>query len=118
MPAAPPILTVALYGWAAGAVPTVTASNDNWNRVMSFGASGSSNQAYANYGTPGQWTSQTFSWTPGIALSYISLAVIGNNQNHDQYIAWDITPVPEPSTGLLLALGLGGIAARRRTRRS
>ena len=112
MPAAPPILSVALYGWGAGATPTVTAATDNWSRTRSYNNS----QSYANYGTPGQWTSQTFSWAPGIALSYISLGITGQNQNHDQYIAWDLSVVPEPSTALLLALGLGGIAMRRRSR--
>lgn len=109
--ATPPDMLVSLYGWGSGTTPTVN-SSDNWSRTRTYNPAA---QSFTNWGTPGQWTSQTFTWTPGVALSYISLAIAGRNNNHDQYVAWD---VPEPSTGLLLALGLAGIAFRRRSRRA
>ena len=109
-----PTLAVKMDGWGAGALPTVN-SADNWSRTRSYNPAV---QQFTNWGTPGQWTSQTFTWTPGIALSYISMAITGSNNNHDQYVAWDVGPVPEPSTGLLFAFGLLGIAARRRAARN
>jgi hypothetical protein len=114
MPASPPTLSVGFYGWGTGTVPTVDAA-DNWSRTRSYNPTA---LQFTNWGTPGQWTSQTFQWAPGIALSYISLGIAGMNNNHDQYIAWDMAPVPEPSTALLVALGLAGIAVARRSPRA
>ncbi len=108
-PASSPIVITNLSGWGAGALPTVN-SADNWSRTRTY----NQNMTFTNWGTPGQWTSQTFQWSPGVALQYISLSISGQNNNHDQYVAWDVVPVPEPSTALLLALGLAGIAVRAR----
>jgi hypothetical protein len=115
MPAAPPTLSVGFYGWGTGALPTVTAATDNWSRTRSYNPTA---LQFTNWGAPAQWTSQTFQWAPGIALSYISLGIAGMNNNHDQYIAWDMAPVPEPSTALLVALGLAGFAVARRSPRA
>jgi hypothetical protein len=48
-------------------------------------------------------------------LTYIAVAVAGMNNNHDQYVAWDISAVPEPMAILAAAnFGMLGLCLRRR----
>jgi len=99
----PPTLDVRMLGFSSVAAPTVTSSNDNWSTTIRLTALGS----FTNWGAPGQWTSQTFSFTntSTFTLSWITLTVTGQNHNHDQYVAWDIGPVPEPGTATLGGFG-------------
>lgn len=110
----PPTINVQLRGWGAGSLPTVNPTNDNWSRSPTTLPT----QMFTNWGSPGAWTSQTFQFTSATAFEYISLGIAGLNHNHDQYVAWDLAPIPEPSTGLLFGLGLAGLAARRRRSRA
>jgi hypothetical protein len=113
-PGSTPGITVQLRGWGAGSIPTVNPSNDNWSRSPSF----TSSQTFTNWGSVGDWTSQLFSFTPGVAFAYISLSISGMTNNHDQYVAFDVAAVPEPSIGLLLGVGLLGVSARRSFQRA
>jgi hypothetical protein len=110
-PTALPMVRVELLTWGPGSLPTVD-SDDDWSRSTLF----SSQQTFVNWAGPTQWASQTFTFSPGASVSYLALAVSGLNNNHDQYVAWDIGPVPEPSSLVLASLGgvVVAIALRRR----
>jgi hypothetical protein len=112
-PTALPTLKVQFLTWGPGSVPTVDV-NDNWSRGPSF----SSTVDFTSWAGPTAWASQVFSFSPGLNISYLALAVSGQNNNHDQYVAWDIGQVPEPSSLALAALGGVSLAVaylRRRT---
>jgi hypothetical protein len=100
-----PILTVQLFTWGPGSLPTVDINND-WSRNPSTSVS----QTFTDWAVPTDWASQLFSFSPGVDVSYLALGISGQNRNHDQYVAWDIGPVPEPSTLVLAAVG-GAAAA-------
>lgn len=108
-PGSTPQVIVQLRGWGAGSLPTVNAS-DSWSRSPAFTQS----LTFSNWGSPGDWASQIFTFTPGVALEYVTLSISGQNNNHDQYVAFDVASVPEVSSGALLGLGLLGLAVRRR----
>lgn len=109
-PGSSPQVTVQLRGWGAGSLPTVNPANDNWSRSPAFTQS----LTFTNWGSPGDWASQIFTFTPGLAFEYVTLSISGMNNNHDQYVAFDVASVPEVSSGVLLGLGLLGLAVRRR----
>ncbi len=93
-------LMVRFMGWGAGALPTVS-SADNWTRAFAVNTS----LPFTNWGSPGQWTSQEFHFTTPVDLAYISLALVLQNNNHDQYVASDTAPIPGPRSLLLLITG-------------
>lgn len=99
-PGAAPALIVSFLGWGAGSVPTVN-SSDNWSRAFALKTS----LPFTDWGSPGQWTSQEFHFTTPVDLAYISLALALQNVNHDQYVASDTAPIPEPGSLLLLIAG-------------
>jgi hypothetical protein len=99
-PGAAPALIVQFMGWGAGSVPTVN-SSDDWSRVRLVNVS----LPFTNWGSPGQWTSQEFLFTTPVDLAYISLALSLQNVNHDQYVASDTAPIPEPGSLVLLIVG-------------
>jgi hypothetical protein len=106
-------LNVRFMGWGAGALPTVN-SADDWTRAFAVNTS----LPFTNWGSPGQWTSQEFQFTTPVNLAYLSLALSLQNNNHDQYVASDLAPVPEPGSLVLLIAGgllLIGFARLRRT---
>jgi hypothetical protein len=90
----------------------VIANTDNWTRspTNSFTAN------FTNWGSPGAWTSQTFSFTMPTNRAYLSVTIAGLNNNHDQYVAWDVgtNQVPEPAGILLVGTGLAVFLRRRR----
>lgn len=100
-----PSVRVQLLAWGPGSLPTVNGSDD-WSRNPAY----SNVQTFTDWAGPTDWASQTFSFAPGISISYLALSVSGLNNNHDQYVAWDIGPVPEPSTFVLASIG-GAAAA-------
>jgi hypothetical protein len=113
-PGSAPVINVQFLTWGAGSVPTVDA-NDNWSRSPT-----STSTLFTNWGDPGEWTSQTFTFTRVANFSYLALAISGQNNNHDQYVAWDIGAVPEPSSVILAFIGAAaicGAAVRRRLRK-
>jgi hypothetical protein len=107
---APPVLNLRFLSWTAGSVPTVNAGTDNWSRSPT----NTVNAAFTNWGDPGDWTSQSFLFTIPANRAYLSLTISGQNNSHDSYVAWDVgTPIPEPSTFLLLGSGLATLLTRR-----
>ena len=93
-------LRVRFMGWGAGALPTVN-SSDDWTRAFAVNTS----LPFTNWGSPGQWTSQEFHFTTPVNLEFLSLALVLQNNNHDQYVASDTAPIPEPGSLLLLIAG-------------
>ena len=95
-PASTGDLLVKVFGWGAGASPTVN-SSDNWSRTITW------NPASQSYDFTGQadgtWGSRVFSFvTPAATpLSYLSISIAGRNNNHDQYIAVDLCDGPVPA---------------------
>jgi len=79
---------IRIFGWSAGAVPTVNTS-DNWSRTVTWNPA---SQAFTAWAADGVWASQTFTFTTpaATALAYLSISVAGRNNNHDQYIALDL----------------------------
>jgi hypothetical protein len=107
-----PVLHVTLLGFSSVAAPTVDGS-DNWNQTVRLNVGAD----FTNWGSPGSWTQQLFSFTntSAFTLTYIAVAVAGMNNNHDQYVAWDISAVPEPMAILAAAnFGMLGLCLRRR----
>ena len=51
---------------------------------------------------------------PSFDAASVPVALIGQNLNHDQYVAIDVGVVPEPATGLLVGLGLVFLSRRNR----
>ncbi len=85
-PANPSELTLQFFGFTTGAVPVVDPSNDNWNRTPKVLLS----RVFTNWGSNGNWRSQTFQFVTPQALAYISLSVTGKNHNSASYVAFDI----------------------------
>lgn len=100
-----PKLTVQLFAWGPGSLPTVNMDND-WSRNPTFKSAA---LEFTNWAGATEWASQLFTFSPGIDISYLALGVSGQNRNHDQYTAWDIGPVPEPSTVVLATIGVVGL---------
>lgn len=96
-PASTGDLLVRIFGWTAGAAPTVTPATDNWSRTISW------NPAAQSFNfvpvADGTWGSQVFSFTvpAGTTLAYLSISITGRNNNHDQYIAADLCDGPVPT---------------------
>ena len=107
-----PKLRIQFWGFSAGAVPTVN-SSDNWSRSHTVKMT----ETFDFTGIdPGEWALQTFLFETTANLEYIAIAVVGQNLNHDQYVAADIQTIPEPTTAALVGLGLMGLCLRGRFR--
>lgn len=107
-----PKLRIQFWGFSAGAVPTVN-SSDNWSRSHTVKMT----ETFDFTGVdPGEWALQTFLFETTANLEYIAIAVVGQNLNHDQYVAADIQTIPEPTTATLVGLGLMGLCLRGRCR--
>jgi len=77
-------------------------------------------KAFSNWGSDGQWTSQTLTWTLGsVAASQdIRVQLTGINQNHDRYVALDLgaAVVPVPGAVWLFGSALAALGWIRRDR--
>ena len=92
-------LLVRIFGWNAGAVPTVN-SSDNWSRNVTWNPAA---QSFDFTGiADGTWGSRTFTFTTPAAtpLAYLSMSIAGRNNNHDQYIAVDLCEAATPAETL------------------
>jgi hypothetical protein len=77
---------VQLYGWGAGALPTINQSNDNWSRQPSVKVI----QKFTNWApTGGDWASQVFQLVTTKALKYVTLGITGKNHKQSSYVAFD-----------------------------
>jgi hypothetical protein len=92
---------VRIFGWTAGATPTVTAATDNWSRSISWNPAA---QSFDFTGvTDGSWGQRTLTFDPAAAgvnaanIKFLSISLAGRTNNHDQYIALDIGDAPTPS---------------------
>jgi len=123
-PPAPPgssVVTVKIFGWTTnGSAPTVTPSTDDWSRSVNWNPSAKSFDFTLQ--ADGTWGSQTFIFDPAASgidasnLKYLAMSIVGKNVNHDNYVATDLAPVPEPMTAALMGIGLVGIALLKRWR--
>jgi hypothetical protein len=112
-----PELNVQLRRWPTTqvATPVLTANPESWT-----GSDTVLNQFFDfSLLAPGQWGSQKFTFVLTAASSFITLSIAGQNNNHDQYVAWDLgTPIPEPAGVLLVGTGLVALLRRRSKKRA
>ena len=95
-PASESDVLVKIFGWTAGSLPTVNAS-DNWSRTISWNPA---SQSFDFTGvSDGTWAVRTFSFTTPAAttLAYLAITVAGRNMNHDRYVAMDLCDAPTPA---------------------
>ena len=76
-------------------------------------------QTFTNWGSDGQWTSQTLTWTLTAAnAAGLRVQLTGINANHDRYVALDLgSPVPVPAAVWMFGSALGVLGWIRRARR-
>ncbi|MDG2049425.1 MAG: PEP-CTERM sorting domain-containing protein [Myxococcota bacterium] len=105
-----PKLRIQFWGFGAGATPTVN-SSDNWSRSHAVKIT----ETFDFTGVdPGEWALQTFLFEATADIEYFAVAIVGQNLNHDQYVAADVQTIPEPTTAALFGIGLIGLCLRRR----
>jgi hypothetical protein len=75
---------VQLYGWGAGAAPTIDPLTDNWSRTPSVKIV----RKFTAWGLGGDWAAQLVQFTTK-ALAYVSFGMTGKNHKNASYVAFD-----------------------------
>lgn len=79
-------LSLQFFAWAAGSLPAVNPSTDDWSRKPKVTV----RSVFTAWAAPGAWAAQTFQFAVPVEVAYVSLALTAKNHRAASYVAFDI----------------------------